>query len=303
MAKLHIEVDSMGEATGNNVTGYMAENGKVSTGTRTVQVTANPPLESNRFENGRMAIDGRFYPIVDATDTQDANTADTVTIRVYSAFNITTASTFVLYDDDDMDDNDVGVLKGDEGDDVPMPDKRRLTENSDDPSLNVLVPAYIRPVYDIGDNNNSVPFSANVENQDVTNLFNGYFNQSSTHNNTDFWTVYSLGGYQYSTARDGDPRAFFSNGSIQTVYGISDVPERARTGRGLVLFTEEGRDTEYPTGWTDPPISRAYTVAHEVGHLFGCIHADGGLMAETAVRTSGAFDPVCLVQIRTAPNP
>ncbi|MGI8640246.1 MAG: hypothetical protein ACR2MG_09820, partial [Pyrinomonadaceae bacterium] len=79
--KLHIEVDSMGNAADNKVEGTLAEDRKVGTGTKTLQVTVTPALEVNRFENGRMVINGRSYPVVDMTSTQDANTTDTVTIR------------------------------------------------------------------------------------------------------------------------------------------------------------------------------------------------------------------------------
>ena len=91
--------------------------------------------------------------------------------------------------------------------------------------------------------------------------------------------------------------------SVIAVDDDADVPQRARTGKGIVLFSEVGRDTELPSGWTDPPVSRGYTVAHEVGHLFGCIHADGQLMTPTAQRTLGTFDPVCINEIRSGLHP
>ncbi|HMS39165.1 MAG TPA: hypothetical protein PKE69_02985 [Pyrinomonadaceae bacterium] len=297
--RLHIEVDSMGDVSGNLVSGATPNEVRVRRNATEI-ITLNNTLEPNRFENGRFVIGGSSLEV-----TQ--NTTNTITVRnnnqptVYAPAN----SQFQLYDDDNFDDG-IGLLNGDIGEDIPMPNTNRMTANSDDATANVFAHAYVRPVYDVGDNNDSVPFFANVENNEITDLFDTYFTQQATHTGSDageFWTIYLLGGYQYTTASDGDPRRFNSSMVLQNVYGAADVPERARTGRGAIIFTEEGRNTEYPAGWTDPPVSRAYTVGHEVGHLFGCIHNDGGLMSITQSRTSGVFTPICLNQIRTATHP
>ena len=312
--KLHIEVDSMGEATGNNVTGYMAENGKVSTGTRTVQVTANPPLESNRFENGRMAIDGRFYPIVDATDTQDANTADTVTIRVYSAFNITTASTFALYDDDDMDDNDVEVLKGDQGDDVDEPDFGLLISNDvpcsnsfDTNNCNILVSAYVTPLRDLAGSHQNTDFYINATDANLVSIRMGFFQNRQYEASVVLWTVYLLGAYQYTEQDDSDPD--LQGAILGKTDGVS-----ANDGEGSVIFNEVNRTHEYNVldilnpnvlSWTTRPVNRRFTIAHEVGHLFGGTHEDyttsttnAGLMAQSTIRLNPPFTDATINKIR-----
>lgn len=303
--RLHIESDSMGNASQNFLSGTVpndARIGRNQIGTIELNLLPNNPMEVTRFFGGRFVSAGSSLEV-----TQ--NTANTITVRNNNqpTIFIPAGSQFELYDDDDFNDTDGLNLIGDTGQDIPFPDRTRMTANSDDADANVFATAYVRPVYDVGDNNDIVPFSANVGEQEVAVLFNNYFTQQATHTGntaTEFWTVYSLGGYQFTEARDGDPRrADIISQILQTVYGFSDVPERARTGRGAVIFTEEGRNREYPPGWSDPPVSRAYTIAHEVGHLFGCIHADGGLMTETPSRTSGVFTGLCINQIRTATHP
>jgi hypothetical protein len=65
--------------------------------------------------------------------------------------------------------------------------------------------------------------------------------------------------------------------------------------------------TNNPTiaSWQNRPVGKKYTVAHELGHLFGGEHnlgtngpADPGLMASSTVRTSGVFSNVTVNAIR-----
>lgn len=68
--RLHVEVDSMGSATGNNVTGTIPTAASVPAGqqTLTVEVTsAANTLEANRFEGGRIVIGGTSLQVVGNT--------------------------------------------------------------------------------------------------------------------------------------------------------------------------------------------------------------------------------------------
>lgn len=310
--KLHIEVDSMGVASGNKVEGTMTETKKISTGTKTLMVNPTNPvgsLEPDRFENGRMVINGRSYQIIDAvpaTATSPAivaNTADSVTIRVLTTFNITPTSTFTLYDDDDMDDDGGGYqyLNGDEGDDVPEPPDS-LVRYVDTPcsatvttGCNVFAPAYVKPIYDLTGSHENTGFNTNI-NVSIDPVFTvppaeiqAWFNFDNviTEANPDFWTVYLMGAYQYDSRRDNDPSE--EGGILGTVDRLN--------GQGLLIFSEITRPTEIPN-FAGRPVGRHYTLAHEVGHLFYGEHEDLGLMTQTSTRTVGTFDERTLNKIR-----
>ena len=179
---------------------------------------------------------------------------------------------------------------------------RHDADSSDDPANNVLAVAYVRPMYDIGGADANVTTTVNVASNpdadDINGLFD--FDRFDKHDAQEFWTIYLLGGYQFTIERDGDPKLFNSAGQILTIYGAADVGERMRTGQGAIIFLEDGRTNEYPTGTV---VSRSSTAAHEVGHLFGCVHSDGELMAPSAIRTSNNLPDVCKQWIRNAPNP
>lgn len=294
--RLYIEADSMGEVQNNFVDGTFAGNYVIGTSDTIIQV--NPQsLETGRFEGGRLVSGSTILQVI-------TNTANTLTVR--SSLGMVTVNqddSFRLYDDDDFNDDDAGALNGDTGDEIPRPDTS-LISISDDETFNVFAPAYIRPAQrPTGGKNVDVPFAANTGETEITNLFNTYFDNQATEADVEFWTIYLLGGYQFRTDRDGDPYTLV-RGNLTTVWGAADTGERQTVGRGAILFTEDGRAREYPSDWASRPVSRAHTVAHEVGHLFGCIHADGGLMADTTRRTSGSLPPPCLNQIRrNATNP
>jgi hypothetical protein len=149
-----------------------------------------------------------------------------------------------------------------------------------------------------------------------------FFQNIATEADVNFWTIYILGGYQpprydihgsFTLIRDGDPKIFSTTNEIATVYGASNAGSveqtpttpfvRRNLGQGAILFMEVGRPTEYPTDYRNRPIARAYTVAHEVGHLFRGVHADGDLMAPTTSRTIGTFSAISLSIIRKTEHP
>lgn len=311
--RLHIEVDSMGVASGNKVEGTMTETKKISTGTRTLMVNPTNPagsLEPDRFENGRMVINGRSHQIIDAvpaTPTNPAivaNTADSVTIRVLTTFNITPTSTFTLYDDDDMDDDGGGYqyLNGDEGDDVPEPPDS-LVQYVDTPcsatvttGCNMLAPAYVKPIYDLTGSHENTGFNTNLNMSvnpattepppaEINALFN--FDNVASEGSSDFWTIYVKGVYQYDTRADRDPSD--ESGVLGTVDQLN--------GQGLLIFSEITRPAEI-SNFTGRPVGRQYTLAHEIGHLFYGEHEDLGLMAQTSTRSVGTFADRTLIKIR-----
>lgn len=113
---------------------------------------------------------------------------------------------------------------------------------------------------------------------------------------------------------DGDPIYYSTIGNqIATVYGASNSGSTEQTltkpytrnniGQGVILFTEVGRPNEYPTDYGNRSISRAFTTAHEIGHLFRGVHVDEGLMAPSATRTVGTFSDISLSIIRGTTHP
>jgi hypothetical protein len=399
--KLHIEVDSMGQARENYLRGEISGSTTINRGrSKTLNVTANP-LEINRFENGRLVL-AAITNVLDVI----SNTANTVTIKNSTAGNIVLANNvnfellsqiggrsavgtipvgqtinpmqtvtlnisgalldvnafstgtmsitpilrsltvttntsnsvdvtnngttsiviadsthFRLYDDDDMDNEDVGNLNGDEGDDVRSlntSDFSFLTDMSDNPATNYFVPAYIRPMYDLTGSNDNIPFVANVNRFNISDTIASNFNNIGTEARTDFWTIHLITGYQYESGEivngvqttnfDADPYNLVGSLPESAAYGASDVLNSATHtpipgGVGSLVFMEMSRANEYPKNYSTRPVSVAYTVVHEVGHLFSCAHGEGGLMEPTQTRTTGTFSDTSLSWIRKAINP
>ncbi len=334
---LHIEVDTMAAPTGlcntagtncNKIEGNLTETKKVPNAAATLKLSVTN-LELNRFENGRLIIKRAgsatafktlrvravsYVSNTDDTVVDNANTADSVTvINNTGVFSISPTDSFVLYDDDDM--NDDGVLDGDEGDVVLEPD-RGLLQAVDTPctsvaitanNCNVFASAYVVPAYDLTGNQRNVPFSETISSSGVDTLVQTYFQNKATEANQSFWTIYLLGAYQtsdYSLHRDPN--------RSNALYGETGTIEST-------VFIELARPTEYDVMnqryplvpvWTLRSIGNKFTTAHEVGHLFGCNHTDGmplatdyGVMGIASSRTTATFNNYSLNIIRKRSNP
>jgi hypothetical protein len=281
--RVHIEVDSMGLVTGNSATGR-TNTVTPNTGTNTTVVAAGNGLESNRFQNGRMVLTNvGSYSVV-------SNTANTVTVQ--GIINSVPHNTnYTLYDDDDFNNNNATTLIGDIGENVSAPDTS-LIQDSDNPALNVFAAAYVRPTYDIGDNNDLVAFKLNMDTTSATTIIANYdFDTSATQADVNFWTVYLLGAYQGRTTEDHDPA------TDSALVGIVDN----LNGQGANVFIEVIRPPETTNTGV---VNNAATTAHEIGHLFNGQHTDGsGLMAQSINRASITFDPTTLNTIRSITHP
>jgi hypothetical protein len=326
--RLHIEVDSMGAVTGNKVEGTLTETKKIGIGNQTINLSVND-LEVNRFENGNLVIlhgtpasvfktlrvrasnynleEPPPFPVIDY-----ANTSNSVTIlNNTNVFSISPNDSFILYDDDDI--NNDGVTDGDENDDVPEPDLGILT--SDDVrcdntfntnNCNMFLPAYIRPMKDLSGNGETITY-INANAAKITNIRETFFQNRPYEASIDFWTIYLLGAYQYRTDLDSD------SDFEDAIAGITDgiAPN---DGEGSVVFAELTRAAEYnildifnPSipSWRFRPVDNRFTTAHELGHLFGATHRDfterttnAGLMAEGFRRVTPSFTEVTINKIR-----
>jgi len=283
----------MGDVEGNWASGTVASGGGKMYPFDIKTITVSPGgLEPDRFENGRFESGVNSLRI-------DSNTADTITItNIGGTFSVPNNSSFFLYDDDDMDDDGSTPLNlnGDDGEDVDNNvDTSLLTSNSSNPANNLLAPAYIIPAYDLSGSNDDTVFILNMADAEIDdymsntngNMFNNYPYEAKD----DFWTIYLVNGYQGESAPgtpssddDGDPN------NVPPSYGTSNVYLlRGNEGAGAIVFLEVGRPTEYPSGYSTRPVSRAHTIVHEVGHLFRGEHVDNGIMATSDIRNIGIF--------------
>jgi hypothetical protein len=330
--RLHIEVDSMGNANSNFVIGSITDTTKVRNGTVTLNLSVTN-LEPNRFENGRLEIrrNGTVYKslrVVDSTPTVNSNTASSVTIfNNTGVFSVANGDQFILYDDDDMNDNDGTIprpLHGDDGEDVATPNTTMMQPSDTvcssliDVNCNVFAVAYVKPFYDLVGSGENIQFSLNTPEIDRTFIYTNYFNNRATEASEIFWTVYLLGVYQPDITEDSEPDesdALF--GRVDQIMGI-----------GAFVYIEINRPTEYEDldspgvlvpgfdFWRNRPVGNKFTTVHEVGHLLNGTHGDcdgispcgtltndAGIMAQSSYRIKKVFSDTTISRIRNIRHP
>lgn len=175
-----------------------------------------------------------------------------------------------------------------------------LPRNPDTTDLaRAFLPAYVVPLFDLTNLNLYAPFKANLAVDDTSTKQSMYaFDNIATEADSSFWTVYLLGAFQHVTyfydsgtgisGGDADP-----NSEGATLGEVDDI-----NGQGAMIFLEDLREIV-----VTPYASEAYTVSHEVGHLFNGIHQDLGLMTQTSTRTNVDFSATTLNRIRKIPHP
>lgn len=302
--RLHIELDSMGTVTQNRVEGLVTGAGETSLHT-------DQTLEANRFENGRIRVLlqdaggplelGSFAVAGNDRSKVDLTAQVPATIRSLCTRSRGKGScpglSFLLFDDDDLYNDDASQLHGDEGEDVASPEIARTLEASDDPSLNVFAPAYVLPTYDLTGTSESVPFRLNSPTDDPPSLVSTYeFDNAAYEADPAFWTVYLLGAYQPSRREDKDPA------KERAVVGHVD----ALNGQGASVFMETSRVEEVGSGGDvfEGRSNTALFAAHEIGHLFNGAHGDGELMGPKRGGLAGPhFSDTTLARIRRILHP
>jgi hypothetical protein len=186
-------------------------------------------------------------------------------------------------------------LGGDIGENVTAPEIT-LIQNNDNPAFNVFAAAYVRPIYDVGDNNDLVTFLLNSPSTRPGLVATYDFDSSGTQTDSNFWTVYLLGAYQCVATGDADP------GTEGAILGIVDgFPFfDGLSGLGANVFAEVLRPGEITL---TAVVNNAATTAHEIGHLFNGEHADLGLMEQSSTRTTTALSDTTLDKIRDIGHP
>lgn len=297
--KVHIEYDSMGVVSGNNIVGSFSSAQTIGSGETTLSISSTSALQVNRFQNGRMVVvtgngQNPSFDVVTGTPQNPANTANTVrVINPGAALSVSSGQSFFLFDDDDFNRDD-NPLNGDAGDFLPQPinDRAFLYETDIPPTstatrdTNVLAKAYIRPVYDLPFSQESAGLTLNVEfnGQAIRDSFD--FDNYNFRDDENFWAVYFLSGYQGDIDNDNDPNTELIH------LGYSDGFRW-----GSVVFHEPSNPNE--CGAIDPFCSTDSTYAHEIGHLFTAEHNQGGLMDIDDIN----FSDLSLDFIRRANHP
>jgi hypothetical protein len=269
---VHVEVDSMDRVKGNVVRGTVIA-AKAGSSTNTTEVTIpnipGPGLKGiaglvDRFANGRFRVNG-------GTDlTVVSNTANLIANDVVLVSGNVDASmvgkSFELEDDD--------YVRFKEGSPLMDPAVLRLAE--------YFGQAYVGVAFDLSNPNPITPFKTNSD-TDSGGYRSDYRYDSRRKASFDFWQVYVLAAFQAYETQDGDPN------SEGHVLGIADWI--GSDGAGAHIFQESMGETgehEYET------------VVHEVGHLFGCEHADLGIMAQSSkAEHSTKWTNVSLAKIRS----
>jgi len=221
----------------------------------TLSVTANSetPIDWPDFVGGTLDVGGGSNVSIVASSA----TAPTLTTN---ALNIPC----IVIDDDD----DTLLPK--------LPDTGTLAS--------AYQPAYMVPVFDVGDNNLAVPFVLNRQSNVALSSLMDW--DSRGLNSPDFWVTYLLEAYQGDTARgDYDP-----NGET-AAFGTTP----SMTG-GSLIYLEVHQQHE---NTADPLAEEQDTVVHETGHTVGSSGDEP--VTNGAARFLSAY--LQLIRASTMPDP
>lgn len=301
--RLHLEVDSMGNVgSDNKVTGTVVTNGgkypAVNINIELTPLVPSTPLELNRFENGRILIGNRSYNVIQ--NGKGPNNEDIVQIRNRATVTIANGTAFTLYDDDDYNNDDFGIVDGDDGEPiVRLPAIfSHLSDGLSIPGDNSLGSAYILPEYQWaagrGYNQTGLPFVLNVAASNIAQTINANRNSGGDERN-DFWIGYFLIAYQGDETEDADGYRFDTgsgtfvpegaNTGITSGFGYvpcdcyqtgscigtSCAAVIPKGGFGSLIYQEVMQDVtrSYLRDANLTVLNQATTVPHELGHQFG----------------------------------
>jgi predicted Zn-dependent protease with MMP-like domain len=120
--------------------------------------------------------------------------------------------------------------------------------------------AFVSVAFDVGDNNDEVPFILNVGSSNAAVVAAQDWD-SKNDNSESFWVAYLLGAFQGPEDRDNDPSA---------ESGTMGATPSDDTG-GSLIYLETILDVSDERSW-DASANERDTVVHEVGHAVGKRH-------------------------------
>ncbi|MBI4384232.1 MAG: hypothetical protein HY579_09395 [Nitrospinae bacterium] len=281
---VHVESDHMANVSGNSVTGTVQSVARnhPAAGRSLVRLDQNLPVlgSLNRFEGGSIEIAGTAYPVI-------SNAANVSEVVVTGLVPDPPAGTeYRLVDDD--------AAQGfGNGSPVPLADTGRLEPG--------FAPAFVLPLFDPPNPTSEAPFVLNTTGGNAGDLTPNYrFDNTATEASETFWTVYVLSALQAETTEDGDPDDMdgdnlFDEGGVTS--GIVDDIN----GIGAHIFLEDNNELFGGARLSTTAGGRGEqdTVLHELGHLFGAEHPDGGLMDQV----DNKFSDTSLHKIRSIRHP
>lgn len=171
-------------------------------------VPVNVTLEVDRFKDGIITFGRHSLPLA-GNSTSEVYVLNTTNTMI----SISNGQNFVLYDDDDYNEDDT-IPDGDDGEPItllPESFNHLLAEDgnhSDGRPRNIYASAYIMPEYNWAQNvanynQTNVTFNLNVPEANLTNQINSNRN-SGNDEKDDFWIAYFLIAYQGAINEDAD---------------------------------------------------------------------------------------------------
>jgi hypothetical protein len=280
--RFHVERDSMGPVVGNTITGIVAAVTYPQGGQSDVNLGLNLPDSHDDLDQfavqyrGTLTISGvgSYHNIVSSTAYWIANDHVVVGSTIPQT---AVGKQYTLVDDDSTI--------------MPQLCDLGMMETK-------FRPAYVVPVEATGSYNGSpisdtnASFALNLDHMSASAINGICTPVQDLPNSGLFWSGQVLGGFQPRTSFDTD-------GYGEAVVVVGTTPGDGVLYNRCVIFLEVCNDV---WGLPGANLQEQATVVHEGGHMFQCVHGDGGIMAAYP-DPQGSFTAASLARIRSAPKP
>ena len=290
--KLHLELDSMAAGQDNPVSNRNIDgtwNNTPHTGESGAEINGwNIHPDEGQYEGGTLIVSSVPFEIIDNID-------DALDDTVYVIGNI------CPYEDQSASftDDDICALP------------RKAYVSLMNSKFN---PAYVEVVEEAGVYNDDATFIANLgpSDADRANAANPVSTRTTSES---YWMVQILSCHQGGRSTDGDPDSVYHwHGPTSYKTGdpgvtVGRTSSTSETEDNIcVIYLESIRDQAaqesflvsvglLSTAYSASEIEKT-TVVHEIAHVFGCMHSDGGIMQLGAEDPNLYFTPVSIDKIR-----